>query len=295
MAYNGYEDLAPYGNYGDSDGLTPYELLMQMKSWNKAIYLTIENSDKEIRSELSIVDERITARVDNFEENTTAQFNVMSGEINSKVAKTDYNGNTIASLIQQTPTAVNVIAQALNLSGYVTFSSLTASGTTQIDGSRITTGYISAARLDASVILAKVIAAGGISADYVTAGTIRSVTISSAIINGGQINAVDIDTRRDIYVGRNITMQGSSGGRISLPYSGCQLVIDSGGNVTLEAYNDLDLVGADIYLHGEVHFMGDVNGVALSDTTGLGFGYSSTSNRLYVRINGSNRGYVDLV
>ncbi|MER2006291.1 MAG: hypothetical protein ABS939_02465 [Psychrobacillus sp.] len=38
MAVN-YDNLDPYGSYGDNSELSPYELLMQMKSWDSAIRL----------------------------------------------------------------------------------------------------------------------------------------------------------------------------------------------------------------------------------------------------------------
>lgn len=68
-------------------------------------------------------------------------------EISHKVSTTDYNGRIIASLINQTATDASINAQKINLTGYVTASSLTASGTTTIDGSRITTGHIDADRI----------------------------------------------------------------------------------------------------------------------------------------------------
>lgn len=213
---NGYSELDPYGNYGDKHTLSPYEMLMQMKAWNKEIYLTIENNDEQVRTQLSVLDGEIRQNILDVKEgletnisttaagiqaditNTAAglqtQITANAQGVASKVSQTDFNGNTVASLITQTPTAITAMAQALNLNGYVTFNSLTASGTTVIDGARIGTGYISADRLQASTILAKVIAAGGISADNITSGTISAArlsasTISSVLINAGGINA----------------------------------------------------------------------------------------------------------
>lgn len=52
--------------------------------------------------------------------NTYSQFQVMANEISSKVSQTDYNGNKIASLINQTATTVQIQAQHINLNGVVT-------------------------------------------------------------------------------------------------------------------------------------------------------------------------------
>ena len=52
--------------------------------------------------------------------NTYSQFQVMANEISSKGSQTDYNGNTIASLINQTATTIQIQAQHINLNGVVT-------------------------------------------------------------------------------------------------------------------------------------------------------------------------------
>lgn len=51
-------------------------------------------------------------------------------------------GNQLVSKINQTATTVAINASKINLTGYVTAASLTSSGTTVIDGSRIETGTI---------------------------------------------------------------------------------------------------------------------------------------------------------
>jgi hypothetical protein len=58
-------------------------------------------------------------------------------EISTKVEK-----NGVISAINQTAESIKISADRINLSGYVTASSLTSSGTTVIDGSRITSGTI---------------------------------------------------------------------------------------------------------------------------------------------------------
>ena len=63
--------------------------------------------------------------------------------ITSKVSTTDYNGNEIASRINQTATTVSIDASKINLTGYVTLANLSTSGQTTINGGNITTGTIS--------------------------------------------------------------------------------------------------------------------------------------------------------
>lgn len=111
-----------------------------------------------------------------------AAIEVNADGISSKVSKTDYNGQTIASLINQSATDASINAQKINLTGYVTASSLTASGTTTIDGSRITTGYISADRIAAQSIKAAKIDLANLFS--------QSITASNMHITGGSINMV---------------------------------------------------------------------------------------------------------
>lgn len=66
----------------------------------------------------------------------------LSDQITLKVSKGD-----IASTINQTAQSVLISASKINLSGYATFSSLSTSGSTTINGDNITTGSISANRI----------------------------------------------------------------------------------------------------------------------------------------------------
>lgn len=59
-------------------------------------------------------------------ETNAAAIEVQAGQISSKVSTTDYNGNTIASLINQTATTILLKASKINLEGYVTMSTYSA-------------------------------------------------------------------------------------------------------------------------------------------------------------------------
>lgn len=58
---------------------------------------------------------QLNGRVNNAE----SQLTIQAGQIQSKVSQTDYNGNTIASLINQTASTVSISAQAIDLTGIV--------------------------------------------------------------------------------------------------------------------------------------------------------------------------------
>lgn len=64
-------------------------------------------------------------------------------QIATRVATTDYNGNEIASRINQSATTIQLDASKINLNGFVTLTNLT-DGATTISGANIKTGNISA-------------------------------------------------------------------------------------------------------------------------------------------------------
>lgn len=107
----------------------------------------------------------------------------------SVVLTADYTGDTIASMINQSSTKIEMSALNLDLSGYVTFKSLEAGGTTAIDGSRITTGTISADRLNLNSVISF--------SDLKDSASVRAA-IDTALANGTYLNGTVI-TGQKIY------------------------------------------------------------------------------------------------
>ena len=81
---------------------------------------------------------------------------------------------SIISAINMSPETIKINASKINISGFVTFSDLSTSGYTTINGSNITTGTINAN-------LAKII---NINASNITTGTLSGDRISGGIIEG---------------------------------------------------------------------------------------------------------------
>lgn len=79
--------------------------------------------------------------------------------------------DNIISTINQSAEAVSINASKIDLSGYVTINSLKSGGTTEIDGGRITTGTIAAARIDVDNLYVKHLSA----ADGTFSGTLQGV------------------------------------------------------------------------------------------------------------------------
>ena len=94
------------------------------------------------------------------------QIKITAEGVQSTVTK-----DNIISTINQSAESVSIDASKINLTGYVTISSLKAGGTTQIDGGRITTGTIAAERIDVDNLYVKHLSA----ADGTFSGTLQGV------------------------------------------------------------------------------------------------------------------------
>ena len=88
----------------------------------------------------------ITTRVENAE-GSISTVSQTADKINWLIAS-----GTSAANFTMTDRAVNLVADRIDLSGYVTITSLKTAGSTTINGSNITTGTISADRIDASTL-----------------------------------------------------------------------------------------------------------------------------------------------
>ena len=94
------------------------------------------------------------------------QLKITAEGVQSTVTK-----DNIISTINQSAESVSIDASKIDLTGYVTVNSLKAGGTTQIDGGRITTGKVAAARIDVDNLYVKHLSA----ADGTFSGTLQGV------------------------------------------------------------------------------------------------------------------------
>jgi len=177
-----------------------------------------------------------------------------------------------------------------------TISGTTINGTT-INGTTINGGSISGTTVSASSIYG-----GSISATTINGGTITGTTINGNIINGGtingtKINSADININDDVRIGNRLYLNDTSGSGIYFNRFGSTGKIYSNGNY-LTIYSDTLLISSmnSTSFNGVVDFTAatSIIGVARGHTSGIGIAYSSASNYLYVRINGTNVGYVKL-
>lgn len=95
------------------------------------------------------------------------QLKITAEGVQSTVTK-----DNIISTINQSAESVSIDASKIDLSGYVTINSLKSGGTTEIDGGRIKTGTVAAARIDVDNLYVKHLSA----ADGTFTGTLSAVT-----------------------------------------------------------------------------------------------------------------------
>jgi len=125
----------------------------------------IENTEGSI-STLSQSLTSITTRVENAE-GSISTVSQTADKVNWLIAS-----GTSASNFTMTDRAVSLVADKIDLSGYVTITSLKTAGSTTINGSNITTGTISADRIDASTLkVYKLYAGSSVNVAITSSGT----------------------------------------------------------------------------------------------------------------------------
>ena len=110
----------------------------------------------------------------------------LDGDVNDlkgTVSTVQQTATGLTSTVTQQGQTISEIRQdldSINLTGYVTFNDLETSGSTTINGSNITTGYISANRLSGGTIDADTINVNNLNAANLTKGLISANRISDA-------------------------------------------------------------------------------------------------------------------
>ena len=134
-----------------SDGQTLAQIKVNKDGLSSEV-TRAKNAENTLSSSITQTASDIRTEVTNKEKALKTSIKQNADSIATKVSAGD-----IASSINQTAQSVLIAASKINLTGYVTLSSLGANGTTTIDGSRITTGYISCNRLSGGTITGQTI------------------------------------------------------------------------------------------------------------------------------------------
>ncbi|RKJ60555.1 hypothetical protein D7X33_27665, partial [Butyricicoccus sp. 1XD8-22] len=270
---------------GESTVKTVEDILISQK-------VAITQNAKQTRSRFEQTDDRITAEVEEIN-SSIATLEIQAAEIELSVS--NVQGEVASLQVQANQIQSTVTAQS------TTIGTMQSQITQMADEIEL---KVSEEDFNGNEIISKI----NLSSTTATIQARRinlvgAVTVLSDITgNMGTITAGRLLLTDDVQVGSNITMYGSSGGRLRFPATGCWISTSSGGDMTLEAYNDLDIVAQGVnffanyvdFRNAEVDFSSaDLVGVVESATSGLGLAYSS-AGRLYIRMNGSAVGYIDV-
>lgn len=166
----------------------------------------------------------------------------LDGEVetlSSTVSTVQQTATGLTSTVTQQGETISQIRQDLDkidISGYVTFTDLQTSGSTTINGSNITTGYISADRISGGTIDADTINVSNLNAANLTKGLINANRISDA--NNYLSNLYATNVYNAINYAQNVQLVSS--GAAGLENNGTVLrtngvYIKKGGSLTLLA------------------------------------------------------------
>lgn len=141
----------------------------------------------------------------------------LDGEVDtlsSTVSTVQQTATGLTSTVTQQGETISQIRQDLDkidISGYVTFTDLKTSGSTTINGSNITTGYISANRISGGTIDADTINVNNLNASNLTKGLINANRISDANNYLANLYATNVYTAVNYAQTVQLVNSGSSG------------------------------------------------------------------------------------
>lgn len=137
---------------------------------------------------LETVNENVTL-INGDIDSLSGELEIQSREVALRLKSSDFTSNAIIGLINNrdgTSTA-KIEATNINLTGYVTATDLSGSGTTTINGSNIKTGTIDASKVTVTNLSASNINSGTLSCDRLSGGTINGQAIYGGTISGSTI------------------------------------------------------------------------------------------------------------
>lgn len=204
MAFTGF-DLPDIGNANLDSAAERRQILEYLFQLTKQLRYTLNNLGEENlsdelnqtiqeASQSAVSIERIIKNV----EGSVSKIQQTANEI-SLVVATKVGEDEIISKINQSAESIAIQANRLNLTGYITATDLSSSGSTVIDGGRIQTGEVAAARIDVDNLYVKHLnGADGTFTGSLNAasGTFNSLDAVSGLIHFGsnyiKINGIEI-------------------------------------------------------------------------------------------------------
>ncbi len=208
------------------------------------VYVELKNANDEIAS-LAVTAEGLSSRL----ESAVGNISSISQYVNG-IALSVTNGSS-SSTIALVSNGVSISSQRISFSGMVTYSDLSGSGRTTINGDNITTGTISAITIDACLISATLSSKGTTSDGqiqmcYPAAGT---------VVGGIRLDALGAGTefenqyRMYVYTTGNFSLKLQSQASMSME-SDAAVYIAGGKSAMIKAPK--------IYLSGDLYINGDL-------------------------------------
>lgn len=158
-------------------------------------------------------------------------------EINLEVSK-KVDSDEIISTINQSAEQIQIQAAKVNLTGYITATDLSGSGTTTINGSNITTGTIDASQVSVSNINANNITSGTINGNNVAVSNINASNITTGTLNGSNVSITNINAsniKTGTLNGNDVSITNLNASNITSGTISANKI--DGGTITASAFN----------------------------------------------------------
>ena len=176
--------------------------------------------------------------------------------------KSKADTSNIISKINASTEGITISSSKINISGYVTFSELSTSGKTTINGGNITTGTIDASKVTVKNISASNITSGTIDASKVTVKNLNASNITSGTLDGSKanisnINASNITTGTLNASNINVTnINGTNISRGTIDASKVTVKNLNASNITSGTLSGDRIKGGTISASKEINFVG---------------------------------------
>lgn len=245
----------------------------------------IDESKKEFRSAITQTDNRITIEVEQLNK-SIAMIDVKADSINLSVNNRITNEvaaiNIRADQIQST-----VSSQGAQLHGMDTRVANAESTITQ--QAHQITQKVSVTDYNGDTIVSKI----NQDAWSYTIDAQRINLNGAVMVNGSISGSTDINVNRDVWIGRNLTFQGS--GQNVIKFADMSYIASDGyGGLAIDLWNDLDIQASKTKFWGSVDFT-NANVIGLNNGGEISFFQSTNSPKtLVVRKNGSDIGYLTM-
>ena len=179
---------------------TAGEIRTELSNTKTGLETTISTTASGLSASISSVDGRVTtlnaavggisSRISDAEGNIST-LNQTANKINWLV-----KSGTSVSDFQMTDRAISLMAGSIDLSGYVTFTSLTEAGKSTINGANITTGTLSADKITSGTLDTSKVTVSNLSASKIISGTLDASKVTVSNLNASKITSGTLDASK---------------------------------------------------------------------------------------------------